>query len=330
MNSSASAGVYKRVGGHSSPCTAEEGCLPMASHQHVAKKGYGPFFVVLPLVLLFAGCDISAGHLMGRATEEWTHTYPLAPGGEVRIGNTNGKIEVEGVDGSTLEIHVEKIARAATDTGASELLPRIRVREDATPDRVSVETERMGGIMIGAGFEVRYRVRAPRTAVVNVTTTNGGIVLTSLGGKVVAHTTNGGVKAKALTGGIEARSTNGGVTVDFASLGSDRVSLRTTNGGVVLFVPESAKADLSASCTNGGITVAPGLKLEVSEQSRRSLEGRLNGGGTQIELHTTNGGVRIKPRADAADVLTDDEPNAEPRIREKQMKPRDDRDHRDK
>src|SRR6266540_1430292 len=120
MNSSASAGVYKRVGGHSSPCTAEEGCLPMASHQHVAKKGYGPFFVVLPLVLLFAGCDISAGHLMGRATEEWTH-----------------------------EIHVEKIARAATDTGASELLPRIRVREDATPDRVSVETERMGGIMIG-------------------------------------------------------------------------------------------------------------------------------------------------------------------------------------
>ena len=61
-------------------------------------------------------------------------------------------------------------------------------------------------------------------------------------------------------------------------------------------VPESAKADVSASCTNGGISVAPDLKLEVTEQSRRSLEGRLNGGGTPIELHTTNGGVRLKAR----------------------------------
>jgi hypothetical protein len=195
-----------------------------------------------------------------------------------------------------VEIHAEKIARAATDVGAQELLPRIKITEDVRPDRVSVETDHLNGIMLGAAFEVRYHVRAPKAAVVDVTTTNGGIELTALVGRIVARTTNGGVTAKAIAGGIEARSTNGGVTIDMSSLGSDRVSAHTTNGGVTLAVPASAKADVSASCTNGGIRIAPELTLTVSEQSRRRLEGRLNGGGTAIDLQTTNGGIRIKAR----------------------------------
>ena len=251
-------------------------------------------------LLLSTACDLAAGHLMGRAVEEWTHTYPLPAGAELRIVNINGKIDVEGVaDSSTVEIRAEKIARAATDVGARELLPRIAIKEDVQPTRVAVETERMNGIMIGAAFEVRYHVRAPKNATVNLTTTNGGIALTALAGRTVAHTTNGGVNAKEMGGTIEAKSTNGGVTLDLASLGADRISARTTNGGVVLMLPPSAKADLSASCTNGGINVAPDLNLDITEHSRRNLEARLNGGGTPIDLHTTNGGVRIKPRGTA-------------------------------
>ena len=270
----------------------------MVSTQLLARVRYACLLV--PLVTVLAGCDLSVGNLTERATEEWTRSYPLAAGGEIRIGNTNGRVEVEGVEGATtVEIKAEKIARSATETGAKELLPRITIREDAQPDRVTVETEKMNGIMIGAAFEVRYHVRAPKGAVVNVTTTNGGIGLTALAGKIIAHTTNGGVTAKELTGGIEARSTNGGVSIDFARLGTERVSARTTNGGVTIMLPDSAKADVTARCTNGGIIVSPDLTLAVTEQSRRRLEGRLNGGGTSIDLQTTNGGVRIKPRQPA-------------------------------
>ena len=53
--------------------------------------------LVLPLTLALAGCNMSMD-LSARATDEWTHTYPLSAGGEVRITNTNGKIDVEGVD----------------------------------------------------------------------------------------------------------------------------------------------------------------------------------------------------------------------------------------
>jgi hypothetical protein len=260
--------------------------------------------LVAPLVVALAGCDMAHGPLTGRATDEWTHTYPLAAGGEVRIGNTNGRIEVEGVEGTTLEVRAERIARAATDDGARELLPRISIKEDAKPDRVTIETERMSGIMLGASFEVRYFVRAPKNASINVSNTNGVVTLKALAGKVNARTTNGAVNGRNLVGTVEARTTNGGVNMDFATLGPERVTLQTTNGGVTISLPESAKADVTATWTNGGISLS-NLKMEVSERGRRRFEGKMNGGGTAIDLHTTNGGIRIKNHADTTDAETD-------------------------
>jgi len=260
--------------------------------------------LVLPLVVALAGCDVSLGNLSARATEEWTHTYPLAPGGEIRIVNTNGRIEVDGVDGSTLEVRAERNARGATDSAARELLPRIVIKEDVKPERVTLETERMNGIMIGAGFEVRYHVRAPRGAVVNVTNTNGQVALNALTGKVVAHTTNGAVKGTNLSGAVDGQTTNGSVSIDMASVGTERISLETTNGSVTLMLPEKAKATVSASVTNGGINVGSLDNFDVTEKARRHLEGKLNGGGTQVELHTTNGSIRLRSR-DTVNTRTD-------------------------
>ncbi len=260
--------------------------------------------VVLPLAVALAGCDVSLGHLTAHATDEWTHTYPLAAGGEVRIVNTNGRIDVEGVDGVTLEIRAERIAKGATDSAARELLPRIVIREDIKPDRVTLETERMTGIMIGASVEVRYHVRAPKHAVVHMTNTNGQIVLNALAGSVVAHTTNGAVKATALSGGLDAESTNGSLSIEMASVGSEKISLETTNGSVTLMLPEKARASVAASVTNGGISVGALDNFEVTEKSRRRLEGKLNGGGTTVELHTTNGSIRLRSR-DTINTRTD-------------------------
>jgi DUF4097 and DUF4098 domain-containing protein YvlB len=266
----------------------------MAADLRDARRRFGLAAAALTLVVAMAGCEMSVGNLTGRATDEWTHTYPLTSGGELEITNTNGKIDVEGIDGSTVEVRAERIAKAATDTGARELLPRIVIKESVKPDHVSIETERMSGIMIGAGFEVRYHVRAPKDAVIRLTNTNGAVSASGVTGQLIAHTTNGSVNAKDVTGEIDARTTNGQVAVDLASL-TRKVTLKTTNGGVVLTMPDNAKADLSASCTNGGISVS-GLKLETTESSRRRVEGKLNGGGVQIDVRTTNGSIRVRSR----------------------------------
>lgn len=260
--------------------------------------------LVLPLAVALAGCDVSLGNLSARATGEWTHSYPLTAGGEIRINNTNGRIDVEGVDGSTVEVRAERIARGATDAAAKELLPRIVIHEDIKPERISLETEKMNGIMIGAGFEVRYHVRAPKNALVHMTNTNGQIVLTGLTGKAVAHTTNGAVKATGLSGGVDAGTTNGSLSIDMAAVGADRIALETTNGSVTLMLPETAKASVAATVTNGGITVGALDNFQVTEKSRRRLEGTLNGGGTPVEVHTTNGSIRLRSR-DTINTRTD-------------------------
>lgn len=252
------------------------------------------------LVLAFAaaltGCNLSVGSLSARATDEWTRSYPLTPGGEVQITNTNGRIEIEGIAGDMVEVRAERVARATTETAAKELLPRITIREDVRPDRVSLEAERIQGLLIGVGFEVHYHVRAPRTSLIRVRGTNGSIAVEGISGRTVANTTNGNISARELSGGVEARATNGRVDVELASIGADPIDLRTTNGSVRLGIPGAAKANVSANCTNGTIEVT-GLSLELmGEQSRRRVRGRLNGGGTPVELTTTNGRITLASR----------------------------------
>lgn len=253
--------------------------------------------VLLASVIALSGCNVSIGSLQARATDEWIRSYALAAGGEVQIVNTNGKIEVEGVDGNMVDVRAERVARATTEAAAKELLPRITIKEDIRPDRVSIEAERLQGLLIGVGVEVNYRVRVPRTAVVRLRGTNGIVTATGITRRVVATTTNGNVTVSDMSGGVEARATNGRVVVELASLGADDpIDVSTTNGSVRLQMPSTAKADVSASCTNGTIEI-DGFTFEpVGEQSRRRVRGRLNGGGTPVSVTTTNGTIRVSGR----------------------------------
>ena len=71
----------------------------------------------------------------------------------------------------------------------------------------------------------------------------------------------------------------------------DRAVLHTA-----LRLPRDAKATISASVTNGGIDTG-GLAIDVTgENSRRRLEGRLNGGGPRVQIEGTNGGISLSGR----------------------------------
>jgi ribosomal protein S11 len=252
--------------------------------------------VALAAVVL-SGCGLPVGPLGIKATETWTHTYPLSKSGEVTIVNANGRIEVEGGEGATVEVTAVKIASGATEQLARDLLPRIPIDEHASADFVSVETRRLNGFLIGASYEVRYKVKMPKGATIRATTTNGGVSISGMDGKVIARTTNGGIMATEIAGAIEARSVNGGVRVQFVSTGTQAAELRTVNGGIHVALPASAKATVKATWVNGGINLT-GLPFEIQEQARRRFEGRLNGGGPIVEMATVNGGITVGSELD--------------------------------
>ena len=237
-----------------------------------------------------AACGM--GPYNAEARDTWSRTYTLSKTGEVNIANVNGRVDIEGVDGSTVDVKAERIARAATDQLAKELLPRIPINDRSTPDLVSVETGRMNGILIGASFTVEYHVKVPKTAMVRATTVNGGISVKSVSGRAVARSTNGGVTAEDMTGSLEARTVNGGVRAHFAALGNHDITLGTVNGGIRVSLPENAKATVNATWVNGGFD-SSGLKFDVRDSGKRHFEGLLNGGGTSVTATTVNGGVKI-------------------------------------
>jgi hypothetical protein len=242
-----------------------------------------------------SACDLALSSFSEQATDTWAKKYPLSEGGRLEVKNTNGFIRVE-VGGDQVEVSAERVAKAATPEAAKEMLAKIEVAEDVTADRVRLETKRPSGGFGRGSVEVRYTIRVPSSAQVELQNTNGEVRVTGVTRGVRMSTTNGQIDGRGLGGEVRATTTNGGVDLELASV-TQPVHVSTTNGGVSVRIPANAKADLQATCTNGGIDVT-GLELDVEgERTRRRLAGRLNGGGPRLDVSTTNGAIEIRGKS---------------------------------
>jgi DUF4097 and DUF4098 domain-containing protein YvlB len=253
-------------------------------------------FVLVTLATAVSGCDIVTADLKHSATSVWRKTYTLEPGGHLEVSNVNGRIRVEPSVDNQVEIVAERKGRGATDESAKEAAERVEIKETVSGSTIRIETRSpQNNGLFRSSTEVSYSVRVPAAAEVKFTTVNGGIELSRLNGRIDAETTNGGIVAREIGGPIDASTTNGGVEVELTQVAKGGVKLGCVNGGIKLRLPSEAAATISASVANGGID-SGGLRLETTESSRRSLEGRLNGGGPLIKIEGTNGGISIAAR----------------------------------
>jgi hypothetical protein len=258
---------------------------------------------LLATAALGAGCDVRVGEngvsvdvASGKAVDDWTRTYKLAPGGAVEIVNVNGPIVVEAAHGPEVEIRATRVARAGSDIEAQELLTQLEIKEHVAPGRVEVQTVIGSGRAFGRrSVSVEYRLRVPAGLQVSVKTENGGIGLHDVDGTVVASATTGGIRGTNVSGAVSAHIVNGGIVMDVARAAGP-IELESVNGGIRLDIPADVNADLEASAVNGGVSTENNLKVDPSERSRTRLAGRLNRGGTRISVNTVNGGVRVRAR----------------------------------
>jgi len=263
------------------------------------RRRFAPALLVALLASASAGCDIVTADLRSEETSQWQKTYTLDANGRVEIGNVNGKIRVEPSSGNTVEITAIKKARGATPEQAKAALERATIVENVSAGSIKIETRitRLEGIVFNGGnLQVEYLVRVPAGAEMRATTVNGGIEIAGLKGRVTAETTNGGVEARSVSGQLEASTTNGGLDIDLESIAEGGVKLECTNGGIKVRLPRDAKATISASITNGGISAGDLAIDATGENSRRRLEGRMNGGGPRLQIAGTNGGISLSGR----------------------------------
>jgi DUF4097 and DUF4098 domain-containing protein YvlB len=226
------------------------------------------------------------------AKDQWARTYPLSAQGQVLLANSNGKIEVTGGDTDKVTITAERIVRAATEALANEQLAAFDMHEQVSPDRISIDASSRG-LTINVSRKVNYVVTIPRTATLSLSSSNGDILVTNIGGHFSAEASNGRVRASGLQQSAKVSTTNGVIDLAFDNVSGEGIRAETTNGTITISVPTTTNADLSARVTNGGIS-HEGLDIRIAEESRRRLDGTLGTGGPQIRLETTNGAITVR------------------------------------
>jgi DUF4097 and DUF4098 domain-containing protein YvlB len=145
----------------------------------------------------------------------------------------------------------------------------------------------------GDNTSVEYDVTVPRSTDLKVENTNGSISVSDINGRSDLSTTNGRIEAMRCSGTMNAGTTNGSIRAELLQVSSSKsMEFETTNGSIALTLPPTFGADLDAGTTNGSIRTD--LPVTTRSFSRRELRGTLNGGGTRLSLHTTNGSIEIR------------------------------------
>lgn len=207
-------------------------------------------------------------------------------------GGRNGGISVKGENRSDILIRACVNGWASSDDAAKALVSGVKIETSGGTVKADSPNDE--------NWSVSFEVLVPRNTNLNLRAHNGGISIKSVDGNIEFETTNGGVNVADLAGSVKGRTTNGGVNVSLTgnSWRGSGLDVVTTNGGVNLSVPESYAANFETGTTNGGFkSDVPTLTVQTEDNDgwsrAKKVRASMNGGGANIRVVTTNGGIRI-------------------------------------
>ncbi len=187
------------------------------------------------------------------------------------ISSTNGRIEVDGVEGA---------ARLRSSNGGIRVL-RLKGDLEAETTNGSIEAEELRG-------NVKLR------------TTNGSVRAEAGGGSFEAVTSNGRIEVRltdpATTWPVRLRSSNGHINLTLNAKDLPEVHAVTSNSSILLRLPATANARVRAYSTHSSVS-SEFPQLETGHDRRRAhseLEGTIGRGGPLLDLESSNGAIKIE------------------------------------
>ena len=201
----------------------------------------------------------------------------------------NGGIKVEGAPRYDVHVRARVVATAVSEDRARQIASAVRIQ----PSGDRIQAEGPTGLGERESWHVSYELLVPMQMGLSLRSTNGGVSVRDVEGRIDVSTTNGGVKLANVAGDVRGRTTNGGVDVelDGASWRGEGLDVQTSNGGVRLAIPADYSARLEAGTVNGGLN--SDFPILARGRFNREIEATLGAGGAPIRVRTSNGGVRI-------------------------------------
>jgi len=194
---------------------------------------------------------------------------------------------------------------------------------------VQTKTGQVGLMSFGRSSAIDYDISVPRDcsvrlnavssdvkiagirAEVGVQTVSGDLRLEDIAGELTATTVSGDIEGRSITGTLVARTTSGDCelrrtrlrrfsinsvsgdfTVETPLISGEQCYAKTVSGDLTLIVPVDTKATVHLKSISGSVGCE--LPAEIVKSGRRHWQGRINGGGAQLEMNSISGDLNIK------------------------------------
>lgn len=124
---------------------------------------------------------------------------------------------------------------------------------------------------------------------------SGDIELDETGaGDVEIRTGSGNITVNGINGGFHAEAGSGDIHGNGAA--TNMWNVRTGSGNVNLRLPSEAAFDVDVSSSSGNVTLGHPVATTVQgrvQESRKSVVGKVRGGGTMVSVHTGSGNITV-------------------------------------
>ncbi len=124
---------------------------------------------------------------------------------------------------------------------------------------------------------------------------SGDIEIEEIGaGDVDIRTGSGNITVNGINGGFRAEAGSG--DIHGTGLPKNMWSVRTGSGNVTLYVPSDAAFDVDISSNSGNVTLGHPVTTTIEgrvRESRKSVVGKVRGGGPMVSVHTSSGNVQV-------------------------------------
>jgi hypothetical protein len=114
-------------------------------------------------------------------------------------------------------------------------------------------------------------------------------------GDVDLHTGSGNVTVRGIQGALRAEAGSGDITAEGTQTGAWEI--RTGSGNVHVRLPANAAFDANISTSSGTLDVDAPITMTVQgrvQETRKSIVGKVRGGGPLLNLHTGSGDIHIE------------------------------------
>ncbi len=228
----------------------------------------GAFEIVLLVLIVVCGLGISAGRrvleeVSGEKLEDIVglgtlslvgapvHRFPgearfqLGGAGEVSIVNPGGVVNVQGGEGTEIEVRFTKRVHHASESDASAIADAVSIDFDASGPVARLAVVLPGGPERRARVECDLDLRVPKHVSVAIENHRGRVSAFDIEGPVRIETAHDGIEAGNLKGGLKATTRHGEIRVSGIS---GAVELVNRGGSIVA---EDIDGDLRAETSHG-------------------------------------------------------------------------------